>query len=183
MAAPQSKVEDFKLPKIQLQGGDLIADLEEHRSNDILTYVFGLELQKQFNAIVHEHCNGCQIDHPSQLEHMCLWLEDDDFFEVDEILTEALAKVDIAYVKALYVETANVLRLDISWPLNLFDQLIKGHKKQWEQLRRFGVVVTAIHNMNFIAIPDLQELMQAVDAARAKVDKLEERISRSSSKD
>ena len=174
MAAQQNKVEDLQLPKIQLQGGDLVADLEEHRSNDILTYVFGLELQKQFNVIVHERCNGCQIGHPSQLEHMCLWIEDDEV-EVDEILNEALAKVDITYVKALYVETANVLHLDISWPLNLFDYLIKGHKKQWEQLRRFGVVVTAIHNMNFIAIPDLQELMEAVDVARAKVDKLEER--------
>ena len=99
MAAPQSKVEDLQLPKIQLEGGDLIADLEEDRTHDILTYVFGLEPQKQFNAIVHERCNGCQIDHPSQLEHMCLWLEDDDSFEVDEILSEALANVDITYVK------------------------------------------------------------------------------------
>ena len=68
MAAPQSKL---KVPNIQLEGGDLIAELEDHRSNDILAYVFGLELQKQFNAIVYERCNGCQIDHPSQLQHMC----------------------------------------------------------------------------------------------------------------
>ena len=44
------------------------------------------------------------------------------------------------------------------------------------------MVVSAIHNMNFIEIQDLQELMQVVNTAEAKVDRLKELFNRSSSK-
>ena len=81
------------------------------RAKDILMYVFGKELQTQFRSVVEDRCNGCQIDHPSQLQHSCLWLEDDDW-EVDSILEEALSKVDISYVKALSLETAKILHFE-----------------------------------------------------------------------
>lgn len=169
---------------VQLQGSELTAELEKNRVNDILIYIFGAELKKTFHSAVKEHCYGCQTEHPSQLHHLCLFLEDDDC-EVDEILREALAKIDITYVKAVYVETAAILKLDATWSLTIFDHLIKGLQNQWEQMRRFGVVVTAINNMsfNFGYINDLQALKEAVNAAREKVDKLEKRFNRSSSKD
>ena len=169
----------------QLHGSELTADLEKNRANDILIFIYGEELQSQYNKEVKEQCHGCRRDHPSQREHLCLHLDDDDW-EIEVILKDALAKVDISYVKALCVETANILKVDVTWLLTFFDQLIKGLETQWEQFRRFGVVVAAMRNMwnlNFAEIPDLQELIQAASTARVKVDMLGKRFSHSSSKD
>ena len=183
-SVPEENFKSVPVVDLQLHGSELTADLEKNRVNDILIYVFGEELKKQFHSAVKEHCYGCQTEHPSQLHHLCLYLEDDDS-EVDDILREALAEIDITYVKAVYVETAGILNLDVNWSLTIFEHLIKGLQNQWEQMRRFGVVVTAINNMsfNFGHITDLHSLREAVDSARVKVDKLEKRFSRSSSKD
>lgn len=170
----------LKLPKVRLTGCELVADLENSREHDILIFIYGEELQKQFNSVVKDRCNGCQTEHPSQSEHLCLTLKD-SCVEADGIITEALAKVDLAYVKALCVETANILSVDANWLLACFDHLIKGLQKQWEQFRRFAVVVSAMENMwdmNFTEIRDLMGLIKAVNTARVKVNKLEERFSR-----
>ena len=88
--------------------GDLNVSEDLHRAKDIVTYVFGEELQRQFNTVVEERCKGCQIDHPSQLKHSCLWLEDDDC-DVDNMFREALVRMDYCYLKLVYMETADIL--------------------------------------------------------------------------
>ena len=160
--------EYLKIPTIDIPYGDLTEE-EKTQAKDILIYVFGEELQRQFNSVVKARCEGCRTNHPSQHNHYwCLWLEDDDC-EVDSILKKALAKVDISYVKALYLESADILHLDVKRQPNLFDQQVHNFKDQWEQLRYFGVVVTAIRNMNFGQITNLQPLMEAVNSARVKL--------------
>ena len=79
---------------------DLNVSGDLHRAKDIVTYVFGEELQRRFNTVVEERCEGCQIDHPSQFKHSCLWLEDDDC-DVNKIFREALVRMDFSYLRLL----------------------------------------------------------------------------------
>ena len=147
---------------------DLNASGDLHKAKDIVIYVFGEELKRQFNTVVEERCNGCKIDHPSQLRHSCLWIEDDDC-DVDGIFQEALARMDISYLKSLYLETADILTVNIKHQPNFFEQQIKDIRDLWKQLRYFGVLVTAIRNTNFSQIADLITLMEAVKSARVKL--------------
>ena len=137
-------------------------------AKDIVIYVFGEELGKQFNDVVKKRCYGCQNDNSNQHEHyMCLWIDDDDF-EVDGIFRESLNRVDISYLKDVYLETATILQVNL--PLSLFYRQIECQKDLWEQLRYFGVVVSAIKNMNFGQITNLPKLIEAVHSAQVKVN-------------
>ena len=146
---------------------ELNAEKEKHRATDVLTYIFGKELQKSFNSIVQERCKGCLINHPNYLKHSCMWLEDDDL-EVDGILKRSLVRLDIPSLKATYQEMANILGLKL--PLSFFYHRINALKDLWDQLRQFGVVVTAMRNMNFGEINDLQSLVDAEYSARQKIN-------------
>ena len=148
--------------------GDLNVSGDLHRAKDIVTYVFGEELQRQFNTVVEERCKGCQTDDPSQFNHSCLWLEDDDC-DVYHIFREALVRIDFSYLQLVYLETANVLNLDVKQQPNFFEHQIKDIRDLWKQLRYFGVLVSAIKNMNFGQIDDLTTLMKAVNSARVKL--------------
>ena len=171
---PEKNLETTPNVTFNLPESVLTWEMENKRANDILTYVFGKEIQQQFNTIVQERCRGCQKNHVNQLKHTCLWLEDDDC-EVDGLLKRALAKTDISYLKAVCCETANILNLKL--PLSFIYHRINAHKELWEQLRQFGVVVTAMRNMNFGQITDLHSLMDAEHSARKKIDKLKGRVS------
>ena len=148
---------------LKKSNGDLNVGRDLH-AKDIVTYVFGEELQRQFNTC----CKGCQIDHPSQLKHSCLWLEDDNC-DVNNIFREALVRMDFSYLKLLYLETANVLNLDVKQQPNFFEHQLKDIRDLWKQLHYFGVLVSAIKNMNSGQIADLTTLMTTVHSARVKL--------------
>ena len=114
---PENYLETTPILTFNLPESALTSDTENKRINDILTYVFGKEIKIQFNAIVQEHCQGCQTNHVSQLKHSCFWMEDDDC-EVNGLLKRALAKTDISYLKTVCCEMANILNLKL--PLSFF---------------------------------------------------------------
>ena len=174
----EQTLEDYlkTLPPVNLKGCS-----DTNLAKDVVIYVFGEELRKQFHDAAKNRCNGCQNDYPNLYDHhTCVWLDDDDSV-VDGIFRESLNRVDISYLKDLYLETASILQVNL--PLSIFYHQIECQKDLWEQLRYFGVVVTAIKNMNFGQITNLIRLMEAVHSAQSKVDKLEKHFARSSLKE
>lgn len=149
-------------------------------AKDVTTYLFGEELKKHFHDEVKSRCAGCQNKRSDQFGHdMCLWMDDDDC-QVNGILQESLNKVNISYLNDLYFETANILQVHL--PCSWFFHQMQCQKDLWEQLRYFGVVVSAIKNMNYGQIANLGKLIEAVNSARVKVDKLDKHFTCSSSK-
>ena len=72
------------------------------------------------------------------------------------------------FLRLLHLETANILSLDVKQQPNFFEHQVKDFRDLWKQLRYFGVLVSAIKNMNFGQIADLTTLMEAVNSARGK---------------
>ena len=67
--------------------------------NRLLQYIIGDELERLTEALVKENCNGCMIDHPSQLQHDCVVL---DAMQYDIFYEQALSSIDLEFIHAVF---------------------------------------------------------------------------------
>ena len=72
------------------------SNIESVRKNDIhnsFQKCMVDQLQELINEEVHNNCNGCQIDHPSQIEHpVCLFMSREE--HTDLFIEQAMLKVN-----------------------------------------------------------------------------------------
>ena len=153
----------------------------------LLHCLIGDELERQAAVLVKKHCNGCIIDHPSQMQHMCLFAgPDDPWYEL--IYEKAVRELDLLYVQAVFLESANTRNLDgcqIDFDSCAADSLAKWEKKTFREDSRVSGGQYILHvfrtQKHWIGdkytegqIECTEEEM--VEWARQKVDRLELRF-------
>ena len=84
-----------------------------HLLRQFLHYIVGEEFQRLTEASMKKHCNGCLNDRPSQTQHDCLYLDEEDPLW-DVVYEEASLELDLNYVHAIWLEVANIQNLDVS---------------------------------------------------------------------
>ena len=72
--------------------------------NRLLRYIIGDELERLTEALVNENCNGCIIDHPSQLQRTCLELNE---MQYDIFYEQAISSIDLGFIEAVFNESAH----------------------------------------------------------------------------
>ncbi len=129
----------------------------------LVGYIYAENIYKAFYSLVKERCVGCQYDHPSQKQHLCLNPEEDSMAPVlFDIASERVDKFDL---KLLFIETARSLYMDIKG--FDFQQYVKDLEtfwkhSEWERLEE---------SCN---VPEYVEI--AVKAAKMKLVLLEKRV-------
>ena len=101
------------------------------------------ELQSLINVEVHSHCNGCQIDHPSQIEHpVCLFMDRKEHTEL--YLENAICKLnpydvlenwypDLQELKLNEQETAEAYRLWVNIKMSVFCGFSDSWFESWRE--------------------------------------------------
>ena len=98
---------------------DEVEKIQRQKIARLVGHVFQLTYAAIFDGLIHEEkvnrCNGCAIHHPSQREHSCLMMDNEDawFYFHDEVR----AKIDLSNVlkTAEYVCSALGIKLPNSW--------------------------------------------------------------------
>ncbi len=69
----------------------------------LLDCIIGDELERQSAVLMKEYCNGCIIDHPSQMQHECVITgPEDPWYEC--IYDKALIDLDLSFVYDVFLE-------------------------------------------------------------------------------
>ena len=113
---PNSKVE---VSSNRLLTVDEVEKVQRQRLARVIGHVFQLTFAALFDTMIHEekvrHCNGCAINHPSQRQHSCLMMDEEDawMYYRDDVLE----KIDLNVVQetAQSVCSALGLKLGKSW--------------------------------------------------------------------
>ena len=66
------------------------------------------EIASVINQLVVENCNGCIIDHPSQIQHPCLMMESDE--RLSMYFDDALSKISEARVMENFMNSLNDIK-------------------------------------------------------------------------
>jgi len=103
-----------------------ITMVEELR--DLLRYLYAEQLLKSHRLIVKAQCIGCQIDHPSQLQHLCIDPDNDPYARSLYGLAES--SLNKSYLKAVFIETANILWLN--YKLIDIDRTLQEFLQWWD---------------------------------------------------
>ena len=98
---------------------DEVEKIQRQKIASLVGHVFQLTYAAIFDGVIHEEkvnrCNGCAIHHPSQREHSCLMMDNEEawFYFHDEVRE----KIDSSNVlkTAEYVCSALGLKLTNSW--------------------------------------------------------------------
>ena len=99
-----------------------IPDLQQ-----LLRYIYAERINQVFNSLVKERCVGCEYDHPSQKQHLCMDPESDSLAPVlFEIAAERVDKFDL---RLMFIEAAKNMFLDYRH-IN-FQQYLKELESYW----------------------------------------------------
>ena len=106
--------------------------IQVQRLNILLRYLYATKVSEAFAETVRDTCYGCEIDHPSQLQHTCLDPEvalgpEQWYFLHDQ----AVQSVEKSYLIALFVESAHLLKYDTT--LINIDSTLEEIRQCWER--------------------------------------------------
>ena len=76
-------------------------------------FLYAKALSEVLQTVVKEQCHGCEIDHPSQVQHSCVMYEEDD--HVIMYFHDMLKKIDEQSIISVWCDLMN--QLDISFEL------------------------------------------------------------------
>ena len=91
----------------------------------LLLCIIGDELERQTASLIKEHCNGCIVDHASQIQHQCVELA-----RIHVIYKTVSADLDLPFMNAVFLECANIKKLNAS--LIDFDTCATESLAKWE---------------------------------------------------
>ena len=98
---------------------DEVEQIHRKKVATIIGHVFQLTYAAVFDKLIHQEkvnrCHGCTIDHPSQRQHSCLMMDNEDawFYYHDE----AREQIDLAVVMKTVENVCSTLglKLDQTW--------------------------------------------------------------------
>ena len=61
---------------------DEVSRTEYQKQFSLLEAIFANAVASEINQLCQEYCNGCKIDHPSQRQHDCLMMDEDERWEM-----------------------------------------------------------------------------------------------------
>ena len=75
----------------------------------LYTLVYAKQILYELRDVAEQKCYGCEVGHPSQIQHSCLMMS--DFEKLETYFLDALEKVDM--VDVLYMWKQEVLAYDM----------------------------------------------------------------------
>lgn len=143
--------------------------VEVHRLKSLLRYLYATKLEIEFSNQLRKECYGCEIGHPSQLQHSCL--DPEVSWEPERLVfmyVNAENVLNKAYLKAHFLETAGILKLN-SRLLDI-DEELSNIKEVWETAGFTEM------DQETVAVPLAYHV--AAQRAMQKLDTLEARFTR-----
>ena len=61
---------------------DEVSETEYQKQFSLLEAIFADAVASEINQLCQEYCCGCKIDHPSQSQHDCLMMDEDERWEM-----------------------------------------------------------------------------------------------------
>ena len=89
---------------------DEVSKTEYQKQFSLLEAIFANAVASEINQLCQEYCCGCKIDHPSQRQHDCLMMDEDERWEMYGF--DAIERVNNKrMIWDEFVEAARVLKL------------------------------------------------------------------------
>ena len=77
----------------------------------LIKYIYAQSLTEEANKLLKSRCDGCQTDHPSQTNHICIEPQPDKDPIMLHLYVEALESVDLSRVKTVYQRSRKFLKI------------------------------------------------------------------------
>ena len=112
-----------------------------------LDYLYARTILELLNDVVKENCYGCEVDHPSQVEHTCLMWTQVEHLDVYFNLTfEKIIYGDIVKKFRKKVEFMDIPIDDKNSVLDQFDDWCNEHKPKAETVQYIAERLLLLEN-------------------------------------
>ena len=109
-----------------------------------LALTYAIHLKPLISKVIHEECYGCQVDHPSQIQHnVCLMMEEEE--QIRLCLKKALMRVNERKVLRLFRRFASFGKC-LTSPTYIFEEAWRS--KLWETDAWLNLVVQKILSLD-----------------------------------
>ncbi len=141
----------------------LLKEEEFHKVHNVAKYIFATLLCDELSKVLKSQCNGCMIEHPSQLQHICIEPDPANDIFVLTLYIQALEELNKLYAAKLFQATRRRLQLGTTGSCAVYDFLAVVHhySKVWT-LNNFSNLQEALHADNHVK--------EAVNLARLELE-------------
>ena len=117
-------------------------------------FIYAKAMHECLPTIIRENCYGCEVDHPSQLQHHCLMYDrEESIYMYFEELLSAVNEDDILLSWSEIVDTLDISpELVVLHKLKIYDKdwLATMKSEQWKtKIRKMVLSISHIENRLF----------------------------------
>lgn len=95
-------------------------DKVERYFKDILQFLYARVILEQLNYVVKENCYGCEVDHPSQIQHTCIMLT--KLEHLDTYFDTTFNKIDEKDIKIQLQNQISLMDMSEDYKSKVFEQ-------------------------------------------------------------